>query len=59
MMQEEVRLYRTVKDREEIDNLAELYSIFVATENLEKAYVRDLVSSDQYYHNSANSLRNL
>lgn len=47
-MQEEVRLYRTLKEREEVDIYADLYSIFMATESLEKAYIRDIVRSEEY-----------
>lgn len=47
-MQEEVRLFRTLKEREEIDILADLYSIFMATEGLEKAYIRDIARSEEY-----------
>lgn len=47
-MQEEVRLHRTLKEREEVDIHADLYSIFMATESLEKAYIRDIVRSEEY-----------
>lgn len=28
--------------------MADLYSIFIATENLEKAYIRDAISAEEY-----------
>jgi hypothetical protein len=46
--QEEVRLYSSLKEREVFDIQSDLYSIFVATENLERAYIRDLVGADDY-----------
>jgi len=47
-MTDEVRLFRSSKEREKWENLADLYSIFIATENLEKSYIRDFVSADEY-----------
>lgn len=47
-MTEEMRLYGSLKERDEVDVMADLYSIFMATENLEKAYIRDLVGADEY-----------
>lgn len=48
-MHDEVKLYGSLKEREETDIMADLYSIFMATENLEKAYIRDLVTADEYF----------
>lgn len=32
-----------------MEKLADLYSILVATESLEKAYIRDLVTPNEYF----------
>ncbi|THU53936.1 hypothetical protein C4D60_Mb10t19650 [Musa balbisiana] len=45
---EEVRLWRDKREREMYDNFADLYAIVKTTDKLEKAYVRDLVSSAEY-----------
>ncbi|KAJ3186255.1 Vacuolar protein-sorting-associated protein 28 [Gaertneriomyces sp. JEL0708] len=47
-MEPEVRLYTNNREREKYDNLADLYSIIVATEHLERAYIRDAVSAQEY-----------
>lgn len=36
--------------------MADLYSIFIAVENLEKAYIRDTVSHDEYTFHTSNQL---
>ncbi len=46
-LDEEVRLYTTNVERERVENLATLYSIIVSLEYLERAYVRDSVSSKE------------
>ena len=38
---EEVRLYRNPREREKIDNLAELFAVINTLQCLEKAYIRD------------------
>lgn len=38
----------TTKDRERLDNLADLHSIITATEHIERAYIRDALLHDQY-----------
>ena len=43
-----LKLASTSAERAQYDNLADLFSIFVATEMLEKAYVRDAISSNEY-----------
>ena len=40
-------IFKTPKEREYYENLADLYSIFMAMENLEKAYIRDILSADE------------
>jgi ESCRT-I complex subunit VPS28 len=47
-LDEEVRLPTTPAERERTENLATLYSIIVSLEYLERAYVRDSVSSKEY-----------
>lgn len=42
-----MRIGRTAADREHYDNLAELYAVINSIEYLEKAYIRDCVSSKE------------
>ncbi|KAI4296634.1 hypothetical protein L6164_036579 [Bauhinia variegata] len=44
----EVKLWNDKREREMYDNVAELYAIIRATEKLEKAYVRDIIASQEY-----------
>ncbi|KAF8411222.1 hypothetical protein HHK36_003767 [Tetracentron sinense] len=44
----EVKLWNDKREREMYENFADLYAIIKATEKLEKAYVRDVISSAQY-----------
>ncbi|KAK7252196.1 hypothetical protein RIF29_35984 [Crotalaria pallida] len=44
----EVKLWNDKREREMYDNFAELYAIIKATERLEKAYVRDIISAQEY-----------
>lgn len=44
----EVKLYSSNKEREQYENMADIYAIFVAMEGLEKAYIRDAVTADKY-----------
>tara|TARA_R110002050_G_scaffold62651_1_gene137489 strand:- start:1965 stop:2411 length:447 start_codon:yes stop_codon:yes gene_type:complete len=46
--QQEIKLYTNMKERAYYDNLADLYSILVATEHLEKAYIRDSCTAEEY-----------
>ncbi|XP_062087333.1 vacuolar protein sorting-associated protein 28 homolog 1 [Humulus lupulus] len=46
--QMEVKLWNDKREREMYENFAELYAIIKATEKLEKAYVRDIISSTEY-----------
>ncbi|KAH7545925.1 hypothetical protein FEM48_Zijuj01G0145900 [Ziziphus jujuba var. spinosa] len=46
--QMEVKLWNDKREREMYDNFAELYAIIKATEKLEKAYIRDIISSSEY-----------
>ncbi|KAK1667957.1 hypothetical protein QYE76_056116 [Lolium multiflorum] len=45
---EEVKLWNDKRERELLESLADLYAIIRATEKLERAYVRDLVSAADY-----------
>ncbi|KAG5361915.1 Vacuolar protein sorting-associated protein 28 [Yarrowia sp. C11] len=47
-LNEEVRLYSSPKERERYENLAELYSIVVSLDYLEKAFLKDSVSQQEY-----------
>lgn len=48
LMMDEVKLWHDKREREMYDSFADLYAIIKTTEKLEKAYVRDLVSSSDY-----------
>jgi len=45
---EEVKLYKTPKDREKLDNQANLFAIINTLQQLEKAYIRDCITSNEY-----------
>ncbi|KAI4371697.1 hypothetical protein MLD38_010019 [Melastoma candidum] len=44
----EVKLWNDKRERDMYENFAELYAIIRATEKLEKAYVRDIISPSEY-----------
>eukprot|EP00262_Sarcandra_glabra_P021168 TRINITY_DN877_c0_g1_i1.p1 TRINITY_DN877_c0_g1~~TRINITY_DN877_c0_g1_i1.p1 ORF type:complete len:210 (-),score=22.40 TRINITY_DN877_c0_g1_i1:57-686(-) len=44
----EVKLWNDKREREMYDNFADLFAIIKTTEKLEKAYVRDIISSSEY-----------
>ncbi|KAI8816405.1 vacuolar protein sorting-associated [Fimicolochytrium jonesii] len=48
ILDHEIRLYTNNKEREKYDNMADLYGIIVATEHLERAYIRDAISAQEY-----------
>lgn len=45
---EEVRLYRTAREREHYDSMADLYSVINTLNCLEKAYIKDSVTAKEY-----------
>ncbi|KNC46627.1 vacuolar protein sorting-associated protein 28 [Thecamonas trahens ATCC 50062] len=45
---EEVKLWATSREREKVENMADLYAIILTVELLEKAYIRDSISADEY-----------
>lgn len=45
--QEEIELYTTSKERQHYDDQANLYSIILATEHLERAYARDCITQKE------------
>lgn len=45
---EEVKLFTSTADRRKFDDLADFYAIFLAAEQLEKAYQRDIIPADDY-----------
>ncbi|RUS17532.1 VPS28 protein-domain-containing protein [Endogone sp. FLAS-F59071] len=47
-LDEEVKLYTNNKDREKYDNMADLFGIIILMEHLEKAYIRDSITHDEY-----------
>lgn len=47
-----IELFSSNEERDNLENLADLYSIFTACEVLEKAFVRDSVSAEEYQLNN-------
>ncbi|KAK2167475.1 hypothetical protein LSH36_27g05001 [Paralvinella palmiformis] len=45
---EEVKLYRNNREREHYDNMADLYAVINTLQCLEKAYIKDVVTSKEY-----------
>jgi len=45
---EEVKLSKNAWEREKNDNMADLFSILTTLQHLEKAYIRDTVTSKEY-----------
>lgn len=45
---EEVKLYRLPNERERYDNMADCYSLINTIQSLEKAYIKDAVTSKEY-----------
>jgi ESCRT-I complex subunit VPS28 len=45
---EEVKLYRHAREREKYDNQADLFALVATLQNLEKAYIRDCVTPQEY-----------
>lgn len=45
---EEVKLFRHAREREKYDNMADLFALVSTLQNLEKAYVRDCVTPQEY-----------
>ena len=44
----EVKLWQSSKERQKFEFLAELYAIIMTVQHLEKAFIRDAVTSDEY-----------
>ena len=47
-LQEEIKLYENARQREDYDNRANVFSLIKTIEALEKAYIKDAVTPDQY-----------
>ncbi|KAH8372679.1 hypothetical protein KR009_002831 [Drosophila setifemur] len=45
---EEVKLFRNAREREKYDNMADLYAIINTIQQLEKAYIRDCITPQEY-----------
>ncbi|XP_074641050.1 vacuolar protein sorting-associated protein 28 homolog [Tubulanus polymorphus] len=45
---EEVKLYKTGKEREKYDNMADLFAVINTLQCLEKAYIKDAVTPKEY-----------
>ncbi|XP_026461680.1 vacuolar protein sorting-associated protein 28 homolog isoform X1 [Ctenocephalides felis] len=45
---EEVKLYRNAREREKHDNMTDLYAVISTMQHLEKAYIRDCVTPQEY-----------
>ncbi|CAK9301743.1 unnamed protein product [Gordionus sp. m RMFG-2023] len=44
----EIKLYNSPREREKLDNEAELFSVICTLQNLEKAYIKDAVPPKEY-----------
>ena len=44
-LMEEIKLYRNPREREKMDNLAELFAVINTLQYLEKAYIKDSVQA--------------
>ena len=47
-MSQEIKLISNAQDRQFYEPLSDLYSIIIATEGLERAYIRDAVTAGDY-----------
>lgn len=45
---EELKLYRSAREREKYDNMADLYALINTLQNLEKAYIWDCITPQEY-----------
>lgn len=45
---EEVKLFRQAREREKYENMADLFALVSTLQNLEKAYIRDCVTPQEY-----------
>ncbi|XP_045865785.1 vacuolar protein sorting-associated protein 28 homolog isoform X2 [Meles meles] len=45
---EEVKLYKNAREREKYDNMAELFAVVKTVQALEKAYIKDCVTPNEY-----------
>ncbi|XP_065175654.1 vacuolar protein sorting-associated protein 28 homolog [Sycon ciliatum] len=45
---EDVKLYRTAREREKYDNMADLFALIQTIQCLEKAYIKDAVAPKEY-----------
>lgn len=45
---QEVKLYTNAREREKYDNMAELFAVINTLQNLEKAYIKDIVQHKEY-----------
>jgi len=55
-LMEEIKLYRNPREREKIDNLAELFAVINTLQCLEKAYIKDSVQAKEYSGNCSRLL---
>lgn len=55
-LMEEIKLYRNPREREKIDNLAELFAVINTLQCLEKAYIKDSVQAKEYTSNCSKLL---
>ncbi|XP_038822380.1 vacuolar protein sorting-associated protein 28 homolog isoform X1 [Salvelinus namaycush] len=46
--EEEVKLYKNAREREKFDNMAELFAVVKTLQALEKAYIKDCVTPNEY-----------
>lgn len=44
----EIQPFKSLKEKEKYESLANLYSILLCVEHLEKAYIRDIIAPEEY-----------
>lgn len=54
---QEVKLSSTAAERDLYESLAEIYSIIVTLDGLEKAYIKDAITESEYTDNCARLLK--
>jgi len=47
LSQRKIRLFESSRERETYDSMADLYTIILATEHLERAYARDAITKKE------------
>ena len=54
---QEVELFESSRERENYDNLADLYAVILATEHLERSFARDAITREEVRAVSAGTVK--